>query len=177
MKTTTFNIIEIAVWFAAGCLLGAGLYKWGVKVNLGDEEPKTIHDTVTIQDTVRIMEKTAVRSVTLYDTTVVFFRDTVRDTIRVQIPIEEKVYQDTIETDSATVRLGVYYHGYRAGIDRVDVQTDVRPATNTIVKKRGWGQFIGVGVGVGYGASVVGGRVVVGPEIGLHVTYGLGYRW
>jgi hypothetical protein len=45
------------------------------------------------------------------------------------------------------------------------------------VKKKGWGQFIGVGIGAGYGASVVGQTVYAAPEIGLHVTYGWGYHW
>ncbi|MBQ6763859.1 MAG: hypothetical protein IJP45_01590, partial [Paludibacteraceae bacterium] len=60
-------------------------------------------------------------------------------------------------------------------------QFNIQP--RTIVKKKGWGQFFGIGLGAGYGVSFVGnpygsGTVVnAAPEIGVHIVYGWGYHW
>ena len=67
--------------------------------------------------------------------------------------------------------------GWHAQIDGIDLKSQYTIQPRTIEKKKGWGQFIGVGIGVGYGASVVGGRVYAAPEVGVHVTYGWGYHW
>ena len=122
-------------------------------------------------------EKTVVRSVTEYDTAIVFLHDTIRDTIVIQIPIEQKEYRDTVSADSMRVRLHILFHGYHAGIDHVGLSYDARPIIRTEVRKKGWGQFVGIGIGAGYGACVQSGIVYAGPQVGLNVVYGFGYHF
>ena len=135
-------------------------------------EPIVIHDTLTITDTFRIAGKTKVQYVTLTDTMVV--RDT--DTIRMEIPIEHKVYHDTISTDSSSVELGVYFEGYKAKIDSVKVAYKCEISPTTIEKKRGWGWFVGPSVQVGYGVAF-GSPIVAAPYVGVGVSIGWGYHW
>ena len=74
------------------------------------------------------------------------------------------------------------FSGWHTQIDGIDLKSQYTIQPRTIVKKKGWGQFIGIGIGVGYGASFVGngsGATIVhaAPEIGVHITYGWGYHW
>ena len=89
-------------------------------------------------------------------------------------------YRDTFQTDTSRIELGIRYEGYKAKIDGIDLQYRFESQPRIIEKKKGWGQF--VGIGVGYGASFVGngsGATIVhaAPEIGVHITYGWGYHW
>ena len=175
MQLSLRHIALLVVTMAGGVLVGAGLRncKGTQQPTL---EPVVIHDTVTIHEDV-IKEKITVRSVVEYDTAVIYLRDTIRDTVRVQIPIEHKVYNDTLCIDSARVRLNILFHGYKAEIDQISMGADIRPVIRREIKRNGWGQFIGLGIGLGYGASVVNGSVYAAPEVGVHVTYGWGYHW
>lgn len=160
----------------AGAILGAGLRSCTIRKQ-PPAAPAVIHDTITINDTVRLAGKTKIKYITPTEEEFVIEHDTVRDTVRVPVPIEHKEYRDTFCTDSSRIELGVQFSGYKANIDNVDLQYHFEVEPRTIVKRKGWGQFIGVGIGVGYGASVVGQTVYAAPEIGLHITYGWGYHW
>ena len=74
------------------------------------------------------------------------------------------------------MELGVFFEGYKAKIDSIDLKTQytLTPQPVVIEKKRGWRQFVGIGIGAGYGASVVGNTVHAAPEMGVHITYGSG---
>ena len=175
MKLTSRHIPLLAATMVAGLLVGAGLQNCrGTQQK--PSEPEVVHDTIAIREEV-IREKTVVRSVTEYDTAIVFLHDTIRDTIVIQIPIEQKEYRDTVSADSMRVRLHILFHGYHAGIDHVGLSYDARPIIRTEVRKKGWGQFVGIGIGAGYGACVQSGIVYAGPQVGLNVVYGFGYHF
>ena len=176
-----------AACLIAGALLGAGLRGCGIKKS-APAKPVYIHDTLTIRDTVRLAGKTKTLYITRFDTVY-----TVSDVIQYQtdnsqyttdshnnfavVPIEQKEYRDTFLTDSSRIELGVLFSGYQAKIDGIDLKSSYTVEPQTIVKKKGWGQFIGVGVGLGYGGSVVNQRIYAAPEVGIHITYGWGFHW
>lgn len=93
------------------------------------------------------------------------------------VPITQYEYRDTFTTDSSRIELGVRFSGWHAQIDGIDLKSQYTIQPRTIEKKKGWGQFLGLGIGLGYGAAVVNGSVYAGPEVGVHVTYGWGYHW
>lgn len=167
------HIIFICFCFIAGIILGMSMRSCHRATAL------QVHDTVTVHDTVRLQAKTKILYRTTHDTMLIARHDTVTDTILVHIPIEHKQYNDTITTDSSRIEVGIRFSGYRARLDSVGINYQLTkesaPQTKTRLNK--WGQFIGVGIGVGYGASVIGRQVFAAPEIGLHITYGWGYRW
>jgi len=171
MEVNKSHIITAAVSLAIGLI--AGLLLRGCGHDEPAPEPIVLSDTITITDTFRIAGKTKIEYKTLWDTLVV--RDT--DTIAVTIPIEHKEYRDTFVTDSSRIELGVRFQGYKAKIDSIDLQYRFEVEPRTIVKKKGFGQFVGVGVGVGYGASVVEQRVYAAPQVGVTFVYGFGYHW
>lgn len=177
----------------AGIVLGAGLRSCSSKPAEPALRPEVIHDTVTVHDTLRIKEHTKPKEVLRHDT--IWLPDTTskttssttkdttsKDTDFTLVPITQYEYRDTFTTDSSRIELGVLFSGWHAQIDGIDLKSQYTIQPRTIEKKKGWGQFIGVGIGVGYGASfVVNGsgsaNVYAAPEIGVHITYGWGYHW
>lgn len=177
MTLTKGDIALSVVCVLAGILLGAGFRSCSSSKPSEPvhADPVVIHDTVTVTDTLRIKGKT--KTLEVHDTVWLVKPDSNGiDTIKPLVN-ETKLYRDTFTTDSSFIALGVKYSGYEANIDHVDLQYRFNVQPRTIVKNKGWGQFIGVGIGVGYGASVVGQTVYAAPEIGLHITYGWGYHW
>ena len=172
----------------AGIVLGAGSRSCSSKPAEPALRPETIHDTVTVHDTLRIKEHTKPKEVVRRDT-IWLPLDTPLGTsldtgslIPVELPITRSEYRDTFMTDSSRIELGVRFSGWHAQIDGTNLKSQYTIQPRTIEKKKGWGQFIGVGIGVGYGASFVGngsGATIVhaAPEIGVHITYGWGYHW
>lgn len=146
-----------------------------------------IHDTVILSDTV-IRRHETVRRVKQIDTAVVVMRDTVRDTVYVSLPIEERLYTGTVSDDSMRVNLRIAYHGYRAAIDTIQMTYDriytTRSGTSNTPSEnhkslRSWGQFVGVGISAGYGIGkeIMARSPIATPFVGVSVTYGWGYRW
>lgn len=201
-KTMELNKGHIAfavACFVAGAIIGAGLRSCTVKPSAPPADPVVIHDTVIVKDSANIAKHTINKGVvrkekaklpkaksenpvldTQLDTPLVAILDTC-NIVEAEVPISQYEYRDTFKTDSSRIELGIQFSGYDAKIDNVDLQYQFTVQPRTIVKKKGWGQFIGVGIGVGYGASFVGGsmgtRVHAAPEVGIHVTYGWGYHW
>ena len=183
-----------AVCLVAGIVLGAGFRSCSSKpAEPVPAEPVVKHDTVIIHDTAYIAAKTkpvkqlppdtiktpvpngvpnVVSNSATSDT-----NNASSDSIIVQVPMTAYEFRDTITTDTSRIELGIQFSGYKAKIDGIDLKSQYTVQPRTIEKKKGWGQFIGVGIGVGYGASVVGQTVYAAPEIGLHITYGWGYHW
>ena len=159
-----------AVCLLAGIVLG--FFLKGCKPS-SPAEPIVIHDTISVTDTLHIAGHTKTLYVTKWDTIEV--RDT--DTIKIEIPIEHREYRDTFVTDSSRIELGVYFEGYKAKIDSIDLNYRFEVQPQVQVKKKGWGQFVGIGVGGGYGASIVGQTVYAAPQIGVSIVYGFGYHW
>lgn len=141
-------------------------------------EPIIVHDTI-IRDSIQIKEKIKWKYVTKYDTMIYIQRDTMTDTIYVQIPIDHYQYRDTGSTDSTKYSLGINYSGYKASLDSVWFNYSYTPKTIVKTKRNGWGQYVGVGIQVGMGPTINAkdGTFVTGPYIGVGVTYGFGYHW
>lgn len=135
-----------------------------------DTEVVTVRDTVVVYDTVRF-EKPVPRIVRTVDTLLVSVADTVvvRDTVFVRIPMDTKIYVDSL------YRLQV--SGYQPQLDWIEVypQTltvrEVQTITVSPDRKR-WG----IGIQVGYGAAVADRKVVLSPYVGLGVSYHF-IRW
>lgn len=164
-------------------LVGIGgflLYDYKVAQIEEKYAPKPIiqHDTI-IRDSIQIQEKVRWKYRTKYDTTLLIFRDTVHDTVMIEIPIDHYQYRDTGSTDSTKYTLGIDYSGYKASLDSVWFNYSYTPQTIIKTKRNGWGQYIGVGVQVGVGPNinVRDGTFVTGPYVGIGVTYGFGYHW
>ena len=196
MELNKEHIALTVFCFVAGVIIGAGLRSCSVKPGSTPPEqvpPVVIHDTILLRDSSHLSSHTKPKEVVRHDTIwitkpteVSEVKDTTSKTTRdttskdaefALVPITQHEYRDTFLTDSSRIELGVQFSGYDAKIDNVDLQYSFQVQPRTIVKKKGWGQFIGVGIGVGYGASVVGQRVYAAPEVGIHITYGWGYHW
>jgi hypothetical protein len=141
-------------------------------------EPIIQHDTI-IRDSIQIQEKVKWKYRTKYDTTLLVFRDTVHDTVMIEIPIDHYQYRDTGSTDSTRYTLGINYSGFQPTLDSVWFNYSYTPQTIVKTKRNGWGQYVGVGVQVGVGPNinVRDGTFVTGPYVGVGVTYGFGYHW
>lgn len=183
------HIAFAAACFIVGALIGAGLRGCAIKTPKAPD-PIIIRDTIEVNNPADIAAHTKPKYILKHDTLWLprpevpcDSTDSVTDSIPVELPIMCYEYRDTFRTDSSRIELGVQFSGYDAKIDSVDLQYQFNIQPRTIVKKRGWGQFIGIGVGVGYGASFVGNPSSVGttiyaaPEIGVHLVYGWGYHW
>lgn len=188
MVLTKTHIALASACFIVGALIGAGLRGCSIKTPEAPD-PIILHDTIEVSNPEDIAEHTKPKYVLRHDTlwlpkpeipcdSVDSVCDgRVTDSIPVDIPITCYEYRDTFKTDSSRIELGVQFSGYDARIDNVDLQYRFNIQPRTIVKKKGWGQFIGIGLGVGYGASVVGHTVYAAPEVGVHIVYGWGYHW
>ncbi len=119
------------------------------------------HDTLYIEKPV-YKERYVTRHDTLY----------VNDTVYVEIPIETKVYTDSLYKAQVT--------GYNATLDYVEVyrnteyKTVTLETTKTITQYRN--RHWGIGVNVGYGAALYDGTVKLAPYIGLGVQYSI-FSW
>lgn len=167
MRTAVTCILVAVFSFIFGCCVS--------RCNNGAATPATVvRDTVVLRNT---EEKTVVRNVYHTDTAVFVLRDTIKDTIFVRVPIEEKRYTDTIRTDSATICVGVDYHGWRSGIDSVRVDYEIKPLVVRQVERRGFGQFVGIGAGVGVGVGTYKNELIAMPTVGVHIVYGFCYHF
>lgn len=137
---------------------------------------KEVHDTVTI-DSIRIQWKTKPVEVYLIDT---FYIKGSGDTVKLDsLPIETKVYKDTIINDSTSTEIQVNFSGFNARIDSIWLRHNYFEKETTIIKqpkKVGLVWAVGVGVGFGGHANINGGTFGYGPQIGIYGIVGLGER-
>lgn len=146
-------------------------------------DPIVLHDTIRVHDTLRIKEHTKPLYVIKWDTLYLekpASQDIARDSLcdgYVTIPITQSEYRDTFATDSTRAEVAVLFSGYNARIDSIGInyQATIQPRVER--KKKGFGQFVGIGVGAGYGASIVGTQVYAAPQVGISIVYGFGYHW
>lgn len=141
-------------------------------------EPIIQHDTI-VRDSIQIQEKVKWKYKTKYDTAIIIQKDTVKDTVYIQIPISHYQYRDTISTDSVGYSLGINYSGYKATLDTVWVNHWYTPKTIVKTKRNGWGQNIGIGIQAGYGALINArdGTFVTGPTLSIGISYSFGYHF
>lgn len=173
MKNVWKYIISIVIGIIIGILIN-------ISSRQKESEPeviyKEVHDTVTI-DSVRIQWKTKPVEVYLIDT---FYVKESGDTIKLDsLPIEKKMYKDTIINDSTSTEIQVNFHGFNAGIDSIWLRHNYFEKETTIIKqpkKVGLVWAVGVGVGFGGYANINSGTFGYGPQIGIYGIVGLGGR-
>lgn len=147
-----------------------------------DQKPIVMHDTIAVHDTLRIAEHTKPREVIRFDTIwleKVGSAENTHTTTDVDFalaPITQSEYRDTFATDSTRAEVAVLFSGYNARIDSVGINYQATTQPRVERKKKGFGQFVGIGIGAGYGI-VFGSPIVAAPEIGIHIVYGFGYHW
>lgn len=146
-------------------------------------KPIVLTDTIRVHDTLRIKEHTKPLYVIKWDTLFLekpASQDIAKDSLcdgYVTIPITQSEYRDTFATDSTRAEVAVLFSGYNARIDSIGInyQATIQPRVER--KKKGFGQFVGIGVGAGYGASIVGTQVYAAPQVGISIVYGFGYHF
>lgn len=86
---------------------------------------------------------------------------------------EQKKYEDTLST--------IWVSGIEPEIDSIryyiprDTILIHKDTEHTIVKDKGFGHGIGVGIHAGYGLSFVNGQYLMSPQLGVSVSYTFGY--
>lgn len=173
MELTKSHIAILLATLIAGIIIGSSFRSCE---STPDPAPVQIHDTISITDTI-IQEKIRTIYRTHADTFYICAHDSIHDTIWMQIPIDHKLYANRIKADSGSFDVAIKYSGYKASLDSVGILYHAAVKPSVIEKKRGLGQFIGIGIGVGYGCTMIDQRVYAAPYVGVHVTYGFGYTW
>ena len=159
-----FLVAFILIWSLAMFYAGRN---WAIKRDISGYTERV--DTLVIRDTI-VQEKPVYRTISQVRTEYVPVCDTIRiqDTLFVPVPIETKVYEDSLYRAEVS--------GYRASLDRLEIYQQERIITQTIpvqVKER---KRWGIGVQAGYGVSTPNGKPVLSPYIGIGVSYDL-IRW
>ena len=159
-----FLVAFILIWSLAVFYAGRN---WAIKRDISGYAERV--DTLVIRDTI-VQEKPVYRTISQVRTEYVPVCDTIRiqDTLFVPVPIETKVYEDSLYRAEVS--------GYRASLDRLEIYQQERIITQTIpvqVKER---KRWGIGVQAGYGVSIPNGKPVLSPYIGIGVSYDL-IRW
>lgn len=154
----------ILIWSLAMFYAGRN---WAIKRDISGYAERV--DTLVVRDTI-VQEKPVYRTISQVRTEYVPVCDTIRiqDTLFVPVPIETKVYEDSLYRAEVS--------GYRASLDRLEIYQQERIITQTIpvqVKER---KRWGIGVQAGYGVSTPNGKPVLSPYIGIGVSYDL-IRW
>jgi hypothetical protein len=157
------------------------------KVKYITSPPERIHDTI-FRDSIQIREKEVVKYKTrdriTYDT--IIERDTVKDTVNIQIPIyiEHKSYRDFQVTDTSNWELqidysGIQYENHHPSIDNVQFKYSYIPKETIIPKENALRQFVGISINAGYGATIntTDKTFIPGPYIGVGVSYGWGWTF
>ena len=159
-----FLVAFILIWSLAVFYAGRN---WAIKRDISGYAERV--DTLVVRDTI-VQEKPVYRTISQVRTEYVPVCDTIRiqDTLFVPVPIETKVYEDSLYRAEGS--------GYRASLDRLEIYQQERIITQTIpvqVKER---KRWGIGVQAGYGVSTPNGKPVLSPYIGIGVSYDL-IRW
>lgn len=175
MKVPSY-IFSFLIGAFVGLLIGLPMKGCSRSDKPAVDPPCVLRDTFFIHDTTEL-SKVKLRYITKHDTAIVFEHDSIHDTIYVEVPISHNEYTNTFGNDSAKVNLSVLYSGYRASIDSIGIGYEFNYTPRTITKKKGWGQFVGFGVGAGYGVSAIGNQAYLSPQVGITIVYGFGYHW
>lgn len=163
-KSWVFLVAFILIWTLAVFYAGRN---WAIRRDTTGDTERV--DTLVVRDTI-VQEKPVYRTISQVRTEYVPVCDTIRiqDTLFVPVPIETKVYEDSLYRAEVS--------GYLASLDRLEIYQQERIITQTIPvqvrERKRWG----IGVQAGYGVSIPNGKPVLSPYIGIGVSYDL-IRW
>ena len=162
MKNIT-TILALVVFVV--CVVGAFLFG---RSTMRTEVVRTEieRDTIVVRDTIRVYYPQEVEKVVIRTERIempIVHRDTIRDTMWVELPVEEREYKG--EEYRAVIG------GYLPYLKSIEVypRTQIVNATETITKRKRWG--VSLGVQAGYGMTPVGTQ----PYAGVGVTFGYNF--
>lgn len=120
MDKEKVNIWSIVLNFILGALLVVSLIFLFRSCNASPEVIEIIkNDTIVVTKNDTIF-KERIKYVTTIDTTIIFQRDSIIDTIYVTLPDEHKEATFKKSQDSIDLEAKIHYHGYKAEIDTVE---------------------------------------------------------
>ena len=154
-------VLCAALWYLIGYERG---FKNATEIVRSDTTCITIWDTLVIEKPVE-RTRYIVRYDTVSSTELVTVTDTVTDSTKVVVPIEQAVYSDSTED----ARYTAYVSGYRAALDSIMIECASKQTTITNTERIKPSRF-GVGVQLGVGVSPQGLAV---PYLGIGVQYRL----
>jgi hypothetical protein len=163
---TTNKIIAIlALIIFVGCVVGAFFFGRAT-MHTSIVHTEMIRDTIIVRDTIvqyypKEVERVVVKTERI--NVPIVHRDTIREIVEVELPIEERTYID--EEYKAVVG------GYSPYLKSIEVYptTNYINTTETIKERKRWG--FGVGVQGGYGITPHG----MQPYAGVGVTFGYNF--
>lgn len=153
------NLVYVLIALLA-VSIAANIWQW----HRAEPAEATHNDTIVMVDTVKIIEpvvresvvvRTIAQTLKVVDTIRVHARDTIIDSVVVEIPITQKVYQDS--------NYIAWVSGYLPALDSLQVfhrETLIRPG-----RRRRWG----AGLQAGYGMTNHG----LSPYFGIGITYNI----
>lgn len=158
LKKLAIAVLLAAVFLLSGYMLG----RRACRAHAPELMVQT--DTLRIRDTL-LVERPVPVEVRVVDTMLVAVMDTVtvNDTVYLQLPREEKVYE------SGDYRAQV--SGYRPELDWIEVypQTEVVTRNIFVDSRKRWG----IGIQAGYGAYISGGQVRLAPFLGVGISWNI----
>lgn len=132
------------------------------------------HDTIEVEKE-RIVYKTKIKYVDRIDT---FYVKESGDTVPVQnLPIEHKVYEDTIKNDSTSTEIKIEYSGFNPAIENIWLKHNYFEKQETIIqppKRVGWVWFIGAGPAIDVHYDIPTKTLGWGPALVFTVGVGIG---
>lgn len=158
-------IAILALIIFVDCVVGAFFF-WRATTRTDIGHIEVERDTIVVRDTIREYYPQEVKRVVVRTERVevpVIVRDTIHDTVYVNVPIEEREYK------SRDYR--VVIGGFNPYLKSIDVypQTVYINATETITKQKRWN--ISFGAQMGYGFTPKGWQ----PYTGLGITFGINF--
>jgi len=100
------------------------------------------------------------------------------DTVKLDsIPMECKLYEDTIKTDSTSTEIKIEYSGFNAEINNIWLKHNYFNQKEIVVKepkKVGWVWFVGIGPGIDVHVDIPTKTVGWGPALVLSGGVGIG---
>lgn len=129
------------------------------------------HDTITVEKE-RIVEKTKIKYIDRIDT---FYVKESGDTVLApDLPIEYKVYEDTIKNDSTSTEIKIEYSGFNPEINNIWLRHNYVEKHETVIKTKKIGIVWFVGFSLGYDACVDVTNKTFNHGPGLSLSAGIG---
>lgn len=158
-------IATLALIIFVGCVVGAFFFgRSTMRTDIVRTEVE--RDTIIVRDTIKEYYPQEVEKVVVKTERVevpIIVRDTIHDTVYVNVPIEEREYK------SRDYR--VVIGGFNPYLKSIEVypRTEYINATETITKRKSWGMSLGVQAG--YGITPVGSQ----PYVGVGISFGYSF--
>lgn len=131
-----------------------------------------VHDTLLITKHDTCWKDTVIYR-TKWDTLLVIEKDSIKDTIKLELPIEHKQASFKTSKDSIDIEAKIQYHGFQAEIDTVQIGYNFH-WTEEVKKKKKIQLTWSIGPTVGYGFGLNGNTIVGTPYLGIGATIGFG---